>query len=115
MLRALYEMVFVLLGALIIWVAITGHYFFDPRSTAWLLLAGLLAIYGLVTIRWRGPERGINWVRGGSLMLLGLVMLALSRARMNQVMPLLIGAGVVLAGRGVIVAAQVVRASSKVR
>jgi hypothetical protein len=114
-LRVLPEIVFVFLGVLVIWVATTGHYFFDPRSMAWLLLAGLLAIYGLVTVRWRGPERGINWVRGGSLMLIGLIMLALSRARMNQVTPLLIVAGVVLASRGVIVAALVLAASPKAR
>ena len=114
-LRVLPEMIFIFLGVLIIWVALTGHYFFDPRSTAWLLLAGLLAIYGLVTIRWRGPERGIHWVRGGSLMLTGLVMLALSRAKMGQVVPLLITAGVALAGRGLIVAGLVLSTSPKTR
>lgn len=104
-----------LLGVFIIWVALTGHYFFDPRTLAWLLLAGLLAVYGLVTIAWRGPERTVAWVRGGSLMVVGLLMLGLSQARMWQVTPLLIGAGAVLAARGVIVATLVLQTSPKGR
>lgn len=107
------EFVFLLLGALLVWVALTGHYMFDPRSLAWLFLAGLLAIYGLVTIRWRGGERSIAWVRGGSLMVLGIVMLFLTRATILWVTPLLLIAAGALIARGVIVSALVLRSAPK--
>lgn len=41
-----------------------------------------------------------NWVRGISLILMGVVMLAMSRATMGWVGPLLAAAGVLLAVRG---------------
>ncbi len=114
LLRLLIELIFVLLGALLIWVAFSGHFLnVDPRSIGWLLLAGLLVVYGLVTIRWRGAERSVALVRGGSLMVVGLAMLGLSRATMEWVTPLLIVAGAALVARGVIVAALVLRAAPK--
>jgi hypothetical protein len=114
LLRLLIELIFVLLGALLIWVAFNGHYLnVDPRSIGWLLLAGLLTVYGLVTIQWRGADRGTAFVRGGSLIIVGLAMLGLSRAKMEWVTPLLIVAGVALAARGVIVGALVLRTAPK--
>jgi hypothetical protein len=104
LLRLLIELIFVLLGALLIWVAFNGHYLnVDPRSIGWLLLAGLLTVYGLVTIQWRGADRGTAFVRGGSLIIVGLA----------WVTPLLIVAGVALAARGVIVGALVLRTAPK--
>jgi hypothetical protein len=114
LLRLLIELVFVLLGALLIWVAFNGHYLnVDPRSLGWLLLAGLLVVYGLVAVSWRGADRGVAYVRGGSLILVGLAMFALMRATMEWVTPLLILAGVALAARGVIVGGLVLRAGPK--
>jgi hypothetical protein len=114
LLRLLIELIFVFLGGLLIWVAFNGHYLnVDPRSVGWLLLAGLLVVYGLVTIRWRGPERAMAMVRGGSLVIVGLAMLALAHVRMELVTPLLIVAGVALAARGLIVGALVLRTAPK--
>lgn len=114
LLRLMIELVFVLLGALLIWVAVTGHFLnVDPRSIGWMLLAGLLMVYGLVTVRWRGADRAVAFARGGSLMIVGLAMLGLSRARMEWVSPLLIVAGAALAARGVIVASLVLRTAPK--
>ncbi len=107
LLRVVNEAVFLLLGALFIWLALTGRYLFNPRSLAWLAMSGLLIVYGLVTMRWRGGERIVAWVRGGSLILVGLLMLSLAYATMAWVTPLLIAAGAILAARGLIVVALV--------
>ena len=107
--RLMNELVFVLLGALLAWAAFTGHYYFDPRGLMWLLLAGLLVAYGAVTMVWSSGPRAIAIVRGGSLILVGLVMLSLSHVILRWVEPMLIFAGAVLALRGLIVAALVLR------
>jgi hypothetical protein len=109
------EIVFVLLGGLLVLIAVTGRYLFNPRSLAWLLLAGLLVFYGLVTIRWRTGDRLMAWIRGGSLILVGLVMLGLSHVTMEWVTPLLLLAGGGLAARGIIVSALVLQSSPKAR
>jgi hypothetical protein len=107
--RLMNELVFVLLGALLAWAAFTGHYYFDPRSLMWLLLAGLLVAYGAVTMVWSSGPRAIAIVRGGSLIIVGLVMLSLAHVILRWVEPMLIFAGAVLALRGVIVALLVLR------
>jgi hypothetical protein len=107
------EFVFLMLGALLVWVALTGHYMFDPRSMAWRLLAGLLALYGLITIRWRAGERTIAWVRGVSIMILGIVMLILIRATIAWVTPLLLIAAGALIVRSLIVSLLVLRSAPK--
>jgi hypothetical protein len=104
-LRVTNEAIFLLLGALIIWVALTGHYMFNPRGIAWIVMAALLIVYGLVTMRWRADKRVVAWIRGGSLILVGLIMLSLAYATMATTTPLLITAGAVLAARGFIVVA----------
>jgi hypothetical protein len=109
--RLVNEVVFVLLGALLAWAAFTGHYYFDPRSMMWLLLAGLLVAYGAVAAMWSSGPRAIAIVRGGSLIVVGLVMLSLSHVILRWVEPMLIFAGAVLAARGLIVAALVLRAA----
>jgi hypothetical protein len=109
------EIVFVLLGALLAWAAYTGHYYFDPRSMMWLLLAGLLVAYGAVTIVWSAGPRAIAVVRGGSLIIVGLIMLSLSRVILRWVEPMLIFAGAVLAARGLIVAVLVMRSPQPAR
>jgi hypothetical protein len=105
MLRLVNEAVFLLLGALFIWLAITGHYMFDPRSPSWLAMAGVLIVYGLVTMRWRGGERTVARIRGGALILVGLLMLSSAYASWASVTRILIAAGATLAARGVIVIA----------
>jgi hypothetical protein len=107
--RLMNELVFVLLGALLAWAAFTGHYYFDPRSTMWLLLAGLLVAYGAAAVVWSSGPRSIAIVRGGSLIIVGLVMLSLSHVILRWVEPMLIFAGAILAARGLIVAALVLR------
>jgi hypothetical protein len=107
--RLMNEVVFVLLGALLAWAAFTGHYYFDPRSMMWLLLAGLLVAYGAVAMMWSSGPRSIAIVRGGSLIIVGLIMLSLSHVILRWVGPMLIFAGATLAARGLIVAVLVMR------
>jgi hypothetical protein len=107
--RLMNEVVFVLLGALLAWAAFTGHYYFNPRNMTWILLAGLLVAYGIVAAMWSSGPRSISIVRGGSLIVVGLIMLALSHVILRWVEPMLILAGATLALRGLIVAVLVLR------
>jgi hypothetical protein len=107
--RLMNEVVFVLLGALLAWAAFTGHYYFNPSSMMWLLLAGLLVAYGVVAAMWSSGPRSIAIVRGGSLIVVGLIMLGLSHVILRWVQPMLIAAGATLALRGLIVAVLVMR------
>ena len=68
--RLLNEMVFLLVGALLVWVGLFGGqhlHFFNPRQPSWLILTGVLMLWGLRT--WRkapripaGGERAVNAV-----------------------------------------------------
>jgi hypothetical protein len=102
LLRLLIEILFLLLGGLVVWLGITGHIFFDRRGRLWLVLSVVLIFWGLRAVykperRW---SRGENWTRGLSLTLLGIVMLSISRVPFTWVGSLLAVSGVLLALRG---------------
>ena len=82
LLRIVIELIFVLLGGLAAWLGLNGQLFFDRHSTAWLILSAALILWGLRALYRRGQwwSRWEHWTRGLSLVLLGLVMLAISRA-----------------------------------
>lgn len=98
------EFVFVLLGALVIWLGLQGRINFNRHSVPWLAFSigviawGALALAkpGLWWMRWQ------KWNRAGSLLLLGLVMLAMSRVPFALVGKLLVVCGVVLILRGIL-------------
>jgi hypothetical protein len=102
--RVFNEMVFILLGGMLVWIASTGHYFFNPRSMRWYLLSGLAILFGLMSLITRSdePTRSAAYVRGGSLILVGLVMFSMGWASYRQVVWLLMFAGIVLVLRGVV-------------
>jgi len=110
-LRITIEIIFVLLGGLVIWLGLSGHILFDRRKPGWLLLSGAIIVWGLRSlykpVRWW--SRSEQWTRGLSLTLLGMVMLAISRVPFLWVGPLLAFAGVVLALRGLVGAALIFR------
>jgi hypothetical protein len=115
-LRVIVELLFVLLGGLVVWLGVTGHIFFSRRSLGWLGVSVILILWGA-----RGlykPSRLLtrreNWVRGVSLVLLGLLMVVISRVAFPHVGPLLAAAGVVLVLRGVLGAVLVIRANAPV-
>jgi hypothetical protein len=110
-LRLTIELIFLLLGVLVIWLALTGRVLVERQKVSWLILSGALIAWGLRALY--GPNkwwaRWENWTRGLSLTLLGVVMLAISRVPFLWVAPLLATAGVVMGLRGIIGTALVFR------
>ena len=111
LLRITIEIIFVLLGGLVVWLGLTGHILFDRRKPGWLLLSVAVILWGLRAlfkpVQWW--SRAEQWTRGLSLALLGLVMLAISRVSFLWVGRLLAFAGLVLVVRGLIGSALIFR------
>jgi hypothetical protein len=101
--QLLTEFVFVLLGALVMWLAANGRIYFDRHGVAWLALSVGLIAWGLLALAKPGQfwAKCQKWNRGGSLVLLGVVMLAITRVPFDWVVKLLAAAGVILLVRGV--------------
>src|ERR1700732_1582724 len=103
-LRLMIEVIFLLLGVLVVWLALTGRVLVERHKPSWFILSGALILWGLRALY--GPNkwwaRWENWTRGLSLTLLGLVMLAISRAPFAWVGPLFAIAGLLLIARGLI-------------
>jgi hypothetical protein len=107
-LRLMIEVIFVLLGVLVVWLALAGRISDEQRhNVSWLILSGALILWGLRALY--GPNqwwtRWENWTRGLSLTLLGVVMLAIWRVPFPWVAPLLATAGVLMGLRGILGAA----------
>ena len=102
--QLLTEFVFVLLGALVIWLAANGRIYFDRHGVAWLALSVGLIAWGLLALAKPGQfwAKWQKWNRGGSLVLLGVVMLSISRVPFDWVVKLLAAAGVILLARGIL-------------
>ncbi len=78
-------MLFVVVGALLLWVALAGRYFFDPRTPSWLILAAVLIVWGVFT--WlksrnvKAPRTRLAMrIGGSSVALVGLIMASLGWA-----------------------------------
>jgi hypothetical protein len=103
-LRLIIEIIFVLLGALVVWLGLTGHIFFDRRKTSWVVVSVVLILWGLRALykpnKW--STQWENWTRGVSLTVLGVVMVTISRVPFAWVGPLLASGGVLLMLRGII-------------
>jgi hypothetical protein len=110
-LRITIEIIFVLLGGLVVWLGLSGHILFDRRKPGWLLLSIALILWGVRALYKPGQwwSRREQWTRGLSLTLLGLVMLAISRVPFEWVGPLLASAGVLLTLRGLLGSALILR------
>ena len=110
-LRLMIEVIFVLLGVLVVWLALTGRLLVERHRLSWLILSVALILWGLRALY--GPNKSWasweNWTRGLSLTLLGIVMVAISRVPFEWVGPLLATAGVLMGLRGIIGAALVFR------
>ncbi len=101
-LRITIELIFVLLGGLVIWLGLSGQILFDRRKPAWLVLSAALILWGLRALYRPGQwwSRWEHWTRGLSLMLLGVVMLAIARVPFLWVGRLLAVGGGLLVLRG---------------
>jgi hypothetical protein len=98
------EGIFLLLGVLVVWLGLKGQINFDRRSIAWLVISVGVAVWGLLALAKPGQwwERWLRWNRGGSMLALGLVMLAITRVPFEWVGRLLAVCGAVLIARGVL-------------
>jgi len=103
-LRLLIEFIFMLLGALMVWIGSTGHFRFgfDPRGKGWLLLSIAFLLWGARALYRPGKywSRWEDWLRGASLLLIGMCMVGISRVPFTWVGPLLAACGGLLLLRG---------------
>jgi hypothetical protein len=104
LLRLMIEVIFALLGLLVVWLGVARRIYVDRHSVAWLILSVALILWGLRALYKPGQwwARWQNWTRGLSLALLGLLMLVISRVPFSWVGPLLAAGGAVLMLRGII-------------
>src|ERR1700751_2501943 len=111
LLRFTIELIFVMLGVMVVWLGLTGRVMGERHKPSWLILSAALVLWGLRALfgakQWW--SRWEHWTRGLSLILLGIVMLVISRAPFLCIGPLLAAAGIVMALRGIIGAALVLR------
>ena len=107
LLRITNEMIFVLLGGLLVWVGLSSRFLFDPRKPAWLGLGAVLVYWGsrawMKTRRAaRTAERTTVCVGGASLALVGLMMLSLVFVQFRWAGTVLAMAGGILVLRGLV-------------
>jgi len=110
------EMVFMLAGALLLWVALTARFPINARRPAWLVLAVIVVLWGLRA--WRRARliavrsmRLASRLGASSLVLVGLIMLSLPWTPLGWVELLLAVAGGVFVVRGLVTAAILALAS----
>ncbi len=98
------ELIFILLGTLVIWLGLHQQINFNPRSVSWLVLSIGVIGWGAVAL----AKPGQSWARwqklnqGASMILLGLLMLTIGRVPFGLVGKFLAVCGVVLIIRGVL-------------
>lgn len=116
MFRLMTEIIFILAGALLLFVGLSGQYMFNARRPSWLVLAAILILWGMRT--WRRARlvavRSLRWsaqLGGVSLTLVGLIMLSLAWVQFSWVGPLLATAGGLFVARGLVTAAILATAS----
>jgi hypothetical protein len=103
-LRLIIEIVFMLLGGLMIWIGQTGHFRYNsnPQGPGWLILSIAFLVWGARALYRPGKywSRWEDWARGLSLVLVGVIMLFISRVPVLWVGRLLAIAGGLLLLRG---------------
>jgi sulfite exporter TauE/SafE len=105
LLRLVIEIIFILLGLLVVWLGLTGHIFFNRHKLSWLILSVALILWGLrgiYTNPGRKPPQPEDYTRAISLTLLGIVLLGISRVPFTWVGALLACAGLLLTARGIV-------------
>jgi hypothetical protein len=98
------ELVFVLLGGLVIWLGLHGRINFNPNSILWLSLSIAAVAWGVLSLARPGQwwARWQKWNRGGSMVILGLLMFAIGHVPFGMVGKVLALCGIVLILRGVL-------------
>jgi hypothetical protein len=103
-LRLMIEFIFVMLGALVVWLGLARRISVDWHSVSWLILSVALILWGLRALYKPGQWwlRWENWTRGLSFALLGILMLVISRVPFLWMAPMLAAGGGLLTLRGII-------------
>jgi hypothetical protein len=104
--RMMTEFIFILLGGFLMWLGLSNHFLFNPKSPAWLGLGGVLIYWGVrawsKTARAaRTSSRMVERIGGTSLILVGLMMLGLVVVQFRWVGMALASAGAILVLRGI--------------
>src|SRR5260370_17327681 len=104
LLRFMIELIFVLLGSLVVWLGLARRIYVDRHSAAWLILSVALILWGLRALYKPGQWwlHWQNWTRGLSLALLGILMLVTSRVPFLWVGPMLAAVCGLLVLRGLL-------------
>ena len=112
--RMMNELVFVLLGGLLVWVGVANRFWVDPRRPAWLVLAAVLIIWGVRAWMKAGRiavsgQRIVARIRGASLVLVGALMISMLWVDLRWAGTVLATAGAILIARGLASAALALR------
>ena len=107
LLRMTNEIIFVLLGGLLVWVGLSSRFMFDPRKPTWIGLGAVLVYWGarawMKTKRAaRTADRTAMRVGGASLAIVGLMMVGLVFVEFRWVGTVLAMAGGILVLRGLV-------------
>lgn len=114
MLRFIIELIFILLGVMLIWLGLRGPIHgrtVDRHSLAWIVLSVALILWGLRALLKQSQwwARWQNWTRGLSLALLGVLMLTIKWVPFLWVGPMLAAGGAILVLRGIVGSALIFR------
>ena len=106
------ELVFALLGFLLVWLAHFQQAIFAPSTLSWAIVSAAMILLGLRALVRPGPwkVRWQNLVRGLSLVLVGALLLAIIRVPFVWVEPVLEAAGLLLVLRGLLSVFLILRA-----
>src|SRR5262249_34689 len=103
-LRLLIELIVAMLGGFILWLALLSHQIPDRHASSWVLVGVLLTACGALTF-FRARALRTYWLdRVGriSLLLVGGLMLVLTRVPFEWVTPLFAAIGGLLVARGLV-------------
>ena len=111
LLRVTIELIFILLGLLVSWLALAQRISVDRHGKGWLILSVVLILWGVRALYKPGQwwARWENWTRGLSLLLLGILMLVITRVPFAWVGRMLAAGGAVLVLRGIVASALLFR------
>jgi hypothetical protein len=103
--RMMIEMIFVLLGCVLVMLGLSNRFMFNPRSPTWLGLGAVLIYWGArswtkTTRAARTSDRTVTRIGAASLVLVGFLMLGLVAMELRWVGMVLAVAGGILALRG---------------
>src|SRR5215467_7422361 len=103
-LRFLIEVIVAMLGGFILWLALLSHKIPDRHASSWLMVGVMLMVWGAFTFfRARGLRTyWLDRVGGISLLLVGGLMIVLTRVPFESVTPMFATIGAVLAARGLV-------------